>query len=457
MTHSAGAVVPPQSEQAEQALLGALLLDNSMFDACGNVVLSEHFYWPEHRAIFGTIARLVMSNKPADVVTVHEAGGHELVTLNALASATLVANARNVARYADIVATHWRRRELQRIAMELIDAAGRFDAEAPSVADSVDKAAGAMLALMSGRHRQEPEHVEQAVVAFIDQMNAMAEGNSPAIGTGLIDLDEATAGGGRPGDLWVLGARPSMGKSAFVETISLNVSEKRGVLVLSQEDSAVSWVSRAVANLGQVNLADLRNPLRARDPDAMWHGVGVGVDALPKRNLYLDDQGGLSLMDVRRKVQQAQRKMRGELGLVVVDYLQLMTGEGDNRNQMLGHVANGMKALAKEMKVWIVLLSQLSRKADETTGLPQMAHLRDSGDIEGAADTIALLHREAQRKRTEENKNWAQLHIVKQKNGPTCTVNLWFDGAHQRFGNWAGQVPSGGGRSASRASGSGLE
>ena len=154
----------------------------------------------------------------------------------------------------------------------------------------------------------------------------------------------------------------------------------------------------------------------------------------------MDDQTGLTLADVRRKAQQVRMRC-GRLDLIVVDYLQLMDDGGDNRNLALGLIANGLKRLAKEMNVWVVLLSQLNRKADERSGPPQMGDLRDSGDIEGAADLIGLLYREHMRKPTPENKYWAQLHVCKQKNGPTDTLNLTFEGAHQRFSDWEGPTP----------------
>lgn len=438
---AAGLRKPPASGEAEQAVLGALLQDNRCWEAVADVLRAEDFYFPVHAAIFSSIGRLINSGRPADAVTVYELGGHELALLSALSQC--VPSAANARRYALIVADRSLRRQLQRVAHDLLDETFEPDDPAKPISEAADRAAGQMLELCQGRVQgREPTAIEEAVVVFIDQMNAMAMGEVVTIPTGLRDVDEATGGGGRDGELWVLGARPSMGKSALVCNIALHVAQQRGVLMLTQEDSIVTWVSRAVANRGRVNLADLRNPARARDADAMWSGVSLAVDEIAKLRLLLDDQGGLTLADVRRKAKQAKRKLGGDLGLIVVDYLQLMTGEGDNRNQMLGHIANGLKALAKEMGCWIVLLSQLSRKADETTGLPQVAHLRDSGDIEGAADVIGLLHREAQRKKTDENKHWAQLHLAKQKNGPTCTVDLYFDGKHQRFSSWEGPPPT---------------
>ena len=307
---------PPHSAEAEQSVLGALLIDNRVFDAVGDILSGERFYFPVHAAIYSTIAKLVVAGKPADVVTVYEAGGHELQLLNSLAAA--VPSSRNARRYAELVAEHWLRREMQRVALDLVDELADASAGARPVAEVADAAAGKLLGLCSGLSAaQEPQWVGDVVPAFIDLINDMAEGKLRTVLTGLRDVDEATGGGGRPGELWVLGGRPSMGKSALVQSVALNVSRMHGVLMLTQEDSMSTWLSRAVANLGRVNLADIRNPARARNADAMWSGVAAGVDQLPAHRLLLDDQGGLTLADVRRKAKQAKRKLGGGLDLLI--------------------------------------------------------------------------------------------------------------------------------------------
>lgn len=443
------AMVPPHNTEAEQSVLGSVLLDNRAFDAVGSLLSEADFYEPVHRAIWAALGSLVMAGKPADVVTVHAAGQGALPLdyLNDLAGC--VPSAINAKRYAEIVREASLRRGLMRLGGELVEAAAKRTATVEAVPQLIDGVVTKLLAMMvTSTAHGEPERIDVVLTRLVDQLNDQAEGKSVAIATGLHELDERTSGGGRPGELWVVGARPSMGKSALCLTLAANVAgDGNGVLFLSQEDSLPMLASRAVANKGRINLADLRNPQRARDQDALWGGVMDGVELLRHLPLWVDDQGGLTLMDVRRKVQQAKHRAEREgrpLRLVVVDYLQLMTGDGDNRNQQLGQVANGMKALAKELGVWIVLLSQLSRKADERSGVPQVSDLRDSGDIEGAADTIVLLHREMQRnqKLGPEWKHYAQAHVGKQKNGPTCTVDLHFDGMYQRFSNWDGPPPS---------------
>lgn len=440
---------PPHSLEAEQSVLGALLIDNEAWDRVADLLQGADFHRIEHRLVYAVIGKLVAAGKPADVITVNEEcqrqaspddyGGLEY--LNALAMA--VPSSHNARRYAEIVREMSLRRDLLKLSATLAD--GALDREA-SLEATVDRNAQALLSIGHGSSAQrEPQSVDVVLVRFLDQLNAAAEGNNPATATGLGELDRRTAGGARAGELWVLGARPSMGKSAFMLTVGLNVAKAgEGVLFISQEDSDTTLLSRAVAHLGRLNLADLRNPQRCHDQDAMWQGVTMAADELGRCPLLIDDQGGLSLSDVRRKVQQARRQLGGRLKLVVVDYLQLMSGEGDNRNQMLGAISNGLKSLAKEFGVWIVLLSQLNRKADERSGVPQLSDLRDSGDIEGAADVILLLHRECMRNQRlgDDWKFFAQIHIAKQKNGPVSIMPVRFDGAYQRFSDWDGPPPA---------------
>lgn len=433
---------PPQNVEAEQSVLGALLLDNNAMDRVADILQAHHFHAPHHRAIYETITGLLLANKPADTLTVFDKGGHDLAELNALEQS--VPSAANARRYAEIVVRCWRERQLIAIAGSTAEAAYK----GAEVQDVVDRAVTDLLKVSEISQREEPRGVDGLLAPWIDELSAMADGSAaPGIPTGLADLDRLTSGGVWRGELWVIGARPSMGKSAMSLTLARNMARDHSVLFLSQEDSLRTLVSRLVAAAGRVNLAHLRNPKTA--PDTMWDGVTEGAEALRGLNLRIDDQASLRLIDVRRKIQQVKR--RHSLDVVFVDYLQLMRGEAETRNRELGDIANGLKAAAKDFDIGIVLLSQLSRKADERSGPPQMSDLRESGDIEGAADFIGMLYREHMRKPTEENKHYAELHVCKQKNGPTDTLSLHFDGAYQRFGNWDGPRPF----SAKRSNGKG--
>lgn len=422
----------PHSTEAEQSVIGALLVDNAALERLGDLLRPEDFYHADYGAMFATLQALILAGKPADAITVYEAGGHAVPDLYALAAS--VPSAANAQRYAQIV----HERALERRLFSLHDAAaqavlaGRGD-----VAAQVDKSVTELLKLLQAHHATEPHDVGGLLGDWLDQLQQMAGGQSAAMGTGLADLDRITSGGIWPGEMWVIGARPSMGKSAISLTLARHMATDYSVLFLSQEDSLRMLLARMVASAGRVNLADLRNPQRA-DND-IWGGVTDGVERLRALNLRIDDQAGLTLLDVRRKIQQVKRKHG--LHVVFIDYLQLMVGEAETRNRELGDIANGLKKAAKDFGIGIVLLSQLTRKADERSGPPQMADLRESGDIEGAADVIAMLHREHVRKPTPENKHYAELHVCKNKNGKTETLSLHFDGAYQRFGTWDGPKP----------------
>lgn len=428
--------LPPHSVQAEQGVLGALLLDNSAMQQVSGVLRADHFYTLDHALIFGAIARLLHAGKPADLITVFqaladdgkadEAGG--LAYLSQLMQG--VATAGNIVAHADIVLARAMARALVQVGRDLVDAAmkGRSDRA------DVDQIIGAsMLRLLDLQRRashDEPRHIDVLLPVWMEDLEARAAGKSDAIVTGLHDLDRALGGGLRRGELMVLGARPSMGKSALCLTVARNVSERADVLVCSMEDSEQMLVSRHVAAAGRVNLAKIRLP----DPndDQLWGGVADGVERLRGLRMHIDDAPGLGLRDVRRKALQVAAR-GGDLQLVIVDYLQLMEGSGDNRHQQLGAIAAGLKRLAKELRCAVLLLSQLNREADKTDKPPRLDHLRESGGIEEAADIVALLWREARAKPRHDNKHDAQLELAKNKNGATDTVRLWFDGATQRF------------------------
>jgi replicative DNA helicase len=443
--------VPPHSAEAEQAVLGALMLDNSAWDRCGDMLREGDFYVFAHRQAYKAIASLITANKAADVLTVAAASECELGELNSYTMS--VPSAASIRTYAAIVKQRAVLRTIALIGDNLSAEAFQVDVPPEKI---VDRALTALMGLEHGDRKGEPRSISELVVEFVDSVSAAHEGKTNAIATGLADLDAMLNGGLRPGELVVIGARPSMGKTATVLTLLRHISEQRPALGLTLEDSLMALTGRMVASSGRINLADIRNPAKA--PDSMWEGLTEGTEAVGRLLLDLDDEAGLTLMDVRRKIQQTRRKYGGKpLGLVVIDYLQLMEGDGDNRNQSLGYIANGLKKAAKDFECPIVLLSQLNREADKRSGPPQMSDLRDSGDIEGAADIIALLYREFQRKPSPENKHHMEVHIVKHKNGATGTVNLHFDGPTQRLSNWSGPAPSKGAARAKTSSKGGME
>lgn len=428
--------IPPHNLDAEDAIIGALLLDNAAWPDAAARLSAADFYGATHRAAFAAVGELLARHAVADVITVAEHAGLPLAWLNACASS--VPTARHVVHHAGIVLDLSRRRVALGIARELQAAIMQQGSALPEV---LDAAAGQLLDLQAGAVAvDEPQHITQLLPEWIDALEARANGRTDAISTGLTDVDRVLDGGLRPGDLCVVGARPSMGKSALALTLARHMAKppaQQGasaneVLVCSMEDSRQMLVSRKVAGAGRINLADLRRPPPpGQRLDTMWLRVSDAVEELQQLHISVDDQPALSLQAVRHKVQQVKRR-RGRCSVLFLDYLQLMEDEGETRAQELTKVARGLKSLAKAEGIAIVLLSQLSRKADETKGPPALHHLAESGGIEQAADVIGLLFRWC-RVDKKRDPSEAQVEFVKVKNGPTDTVRLHFDGAHQCF------------------------
>lgn len=429
--------VPPHSVEAEQTVLGAMLLDNRVFDRVGDLLTAASFYLHQHRTIYAAAAGLLLASKPADVITVYDAlrlagqaddaGG--LVYLHQLVQS--VPGTSNARRYAEIVARRAQCRQAIAIAWDLQDAAF----EAADLPAAADQAVQALLALQQGRDDGNPQALVDLLPAWVDALEQRCAGVIDAIPTGWEDCDRLFSGGARRGELIVIGSRPSMGKTGVCHTLARNFARHVPVLALSMEDSLHMLVSRQMAATGRINLADLRNPPQASGP--LWEGVTRGLEALRELPIDVDGQASLTLRDVRRKAQFV-RSRRGDLGVVILDYLQLMeepTSNDESRAYELNRISRGLKRMAKEMNCVVVLLSQLSRKADETDGPPRLDHLAESGGIEQAADIIGLLWREARRRPRPDNKHSGQIEWAKNKNGPCDTVQLWFDGATQRWEN----------------------
>lgn len=445
----ADGVTPPHSAEAEQSVIGALLLDNQAFDRVADVLRAEQFYSPDHRAIFTTIARLITATKLADVITVFEAGQHDVVYLSQLASGAM--SSAGARRYAEIIVDRHLERELLKAGADICDSAVQHGAP---VRSKIDAAQSRLAKLGEVRDEQEPRHVDDAVAAYLQHLSDEAEGKTRVMATGLHALDKQLNGGLREGELMVIGARPKMGKTALTLTLQRAFARNFSTLLLSQEMPVNELVARHMAALGSINLADLRRPQHA--PADLWSRVTEATEALRGQNILLDDHRALTLLDVRRKVMQAKR--RHGLDVVLIDFLQLMAGEGDNRNQELDRISNGLKAMAGEFHVAVVLLSQLNREADKRSGPPVMTDLRDSGAIEGAADIIALLYREYAHPlgdRGDDFKHFAQLEVV-QRNGAPGTVPLGFSGEYQRFFDWEDRWPARTGKRVAGYSGGGL-
>ena len=441
--------VPPQSIEAEQSVLGGLLLDNSAWDRAADLLSDSDFYRFEHRLIYAAIGGLVNNAKPADVITVfeqlqslgkaEECGG--LVYLNALAQS--VPSAANLRRYAEIV----RERAILRKLIAASDdiATTAFNPQGRPVAQILDEAEGKIFQIgeEGARARQGLQSMDQLIVQLIDRVNELHENGAEevtGVRTGFYDLDRMTAGL-QPGDLIVLAARPSMGKTAFALNIGEHVAVNEGlpVVVFSMEMGASQLALRMVGSLGRIDQQHLRTGA-LRDDE--WGRLSEAVDKLGKVTMFIDESPALNPSELRARARRQARQC-GKLGLIIVDYLQLMSGttssNDENRATVIGEISRGLKALAKELQCPVIALSQLNRSVESRTDKrPMMSDLRESGAIEQDADVIMFIYRDDYyNKDASKEPGVAEIIIGKQRNGPVGTIKLTFLKPLTKFDNLA--------------------
>ncbi|MBW9334563.1 replicative DNA helicase [Herbaspirillum sp. RU 5E] len=423
--------------QAEQSVLGALLLDNDAFDRMGDL-RAEHFYRADHRIIFSEILAQVGAGRPCDVVSVMDslAGKVDdcLPYLNAIVQNT--PSSANIGRYASIVRDKAVKRALVTFSEELGAQASTSHEDASSI---VDSASSKLEKLAAARIKQEPVQVRDDLVRFMEQLEQRIDGNGPKpICTGFPDVDKRLSGGMRRGELVVIAARPKMGKTAFALNVANNVSVDHSVLVLSMEMPKDQIHERNLASIGRIQLDRLLQPKTLEDPD--WVRMTHALTKLNDMNISIDDQGGLRLLDVRMKAKQVKR--RHGLDLLVIDYLQLMYGDGDNRNAQIEGITRGLKALAKELGIVIVLLSQLNRELEKRPNKrPQPSDLRDSGAIEQDADAVLFLYRDEVYNPDSMDRGICEVNVALCRQGAPGVVGLAYIGEHTRFESLATWEP----------------
>ncbi|QYY30259.1 replicative DNA helicase [Cupriavidus pinatubonensis] len=430
------------SLEAEQAVLGGLLLDNNAVDRI-NGLDAAHFYRDDHRLVFSQIVQLIVANRPADVVTVFEMlqsqgraeriGG--LGYLTELAHRT--PSAANIARYAEIVRDRAMLRETAAAARKVLEMV-----ETPSPmkgAEILDRAQALLGGLAQVGVRREPKFLAELMTEFVEGVDQRYHGTvETAIPTGIDSLDRALNGGLRRGNLVIVAGRPSMGKTALTTEIGLNQSTDYSVLLLSMEMSDQEIVARAAASRGTIRLSSLLNRMEESD----WPRLTYAVQACADLNFAVDDSPALTLLEVRMKAKAHQRKHG--LDVLIVDYLGLMTGgEEKMRTQQIGAYSRGLKALAKELNIPVIALAQLSRKnEDRPDKKPILSDLRDSGDIEQDADVVMFVHRpEMYDPNNTDLKGYAEVLIRKQRNGALGDVPLLYRGAVTKFDEWTGPLP----------------
>ena len=439
--------LPPHSIEAEQSLIGGLLLDNDAWDRVADIVAEGDFYRDDHRRIFRHIGKLVSTGRAADVVTVFESIEHSneadqtggLAYLAEIANAT--PSAANVRRYAEIVRERAVLRRLVTVGDEIAGSA--LNAAGRDVRTLLDDAERKIFEIAEAGARTSEGFVaiQPLVGQVVQQIEALLERDSDSditgIPTGFADLDKLTSGL-QPGDMIVVAGRPSMGKTAFAMNIAEHVGVNVGlpVGIFSLEMSGPQLAMRFLSSVGRIDQTRLRNG-RLTDDD--WERLTMALGKLHEAPIHIDETGAITPTELRARARRLYRKT-GKLGLIVIDYLQLMSSsrENENRATELSEISRSVKSLAKELQVPIIALSQLSRKVEERNDKrPLMSDLRESGAIEQDADIIVMMYREEYYKPDTQDKGTAEAIIGKHRNGPTGTVPLTFLGEYTRFQNFA--------------------
>jgi replicative DNA helicase len=439
--------LPPHSIEAEQSLIGGLLLDNSAWDRIGDVVAEADFYRDDHRRVFAHIRKLLEMGRPADVVTVFESieKSNEVEQTGGLAYLGEIANntpsAANIRRYAEIVHERAVLRKLvsagDEIAASALNPAGR------DVKQLLDEAEARVFEIAESGAKSTQGFVAIPTVLgeVVDRIQQLYDRDNPSdvtgVPTGFVDLDKMTAGL-QAGDMIVVAGRPSMGKTAFALNIAeyVGVEQKLPVAIFSLEMSGPQLAMRFLSSVGRLDQHKLRT---GRLGDEEWDKMTVALGKLHDAPIHIDDSGAINAIDLRARARRLHRQF-GQLGLIVIDYLQLMssTRENENRATEISEVSRSIKALAKELQVPIIALSQLSRKVEERNDKrPLMSDLRESGAIEQDADIILMMYREEYYKPDTQEKGVAEVIIGKHRNGPTGTVKLTFLGEYTKFVNAA--------------------
>lgn len=426
--------IPPQSIDAEQSLLGALLLANESWDRVSTIVSANDFYREEHGRIYTQISKLVQAGKPADVLTVAEAFAGDdigLVYLSELArNCVSVVNAK---RHAEMIADRAKLRAFQSICHGLLEESYGAGVRSREV---LDRAVGRLIEMADGaRASDEPRPLQESVNVALAQIQERYEnpGKRSGIETGFTDLDEIT-GGLQRGDLIIIGGRPSMGKTAFAINIAENVAMSGAgpVLVFSIEMSDDALATRSMASVGNVAMTDMRTG-RLTDDD--WARLSNGLARLHGADMFIDASSSITVAQMHAKARRLQRK-HGQLSLVVIDYMQLISSDRrtDNKNNDVSEISRALKLMAKDLKVPLICLSQLNRGVEQRGDKrPGMADLRDSGAIEQDADLIGFMYRDDYYNPGGEMKGFAELGIRKHRMGAIGDIPLVFKPEISRF------------------------
>ncbi|MBV60251.1 replicative DNA helicase [Abyssibacter profundi] len=448
--------LPPYSLEAEQAVLGGLMLQDDAWDRVAGRVMEADFYRKDHRLIYQAIGDLANSDRPRDVVTVSEwlQGRGQLEDAGGLAYLGTLANdvgsAANIGAYADIVRERSVYRKLIKVGTDITDMG--FTPEGRPATELLDEAERKVLdiAESSRRTTSGPRAGAEFLGDVVERIEKLVGGQLAGTSTGLVDLDKKTTGL-HPGDLVIVAGRPSMGKTSFsmniAEAIATDPQTPKAVLVFSLEMPGDQLMMRMISSFGRVNQERLRS---GNLTDEDWDKIHSAMTLLERAPIYIDDDGQLSPTELRSRARRLKREVNNirseqfpeglELGLILVDYLQLMQVPGfkENRTNEIAMISRGMKSLAKELEVPVIALSQLNRSVENRDDKrPRMADLRESGGIEQDADVIMFIYRDEVYNPETDRRGIAEIIIAKQRNGPIGKVDATFTGQYTRFDNVA--------------------
>lgn len=444
------AKVPPHSIEAEQSVLGALMLDHRTWDQVADRIVVDDFYRGDHRAIFESILKLISRNQPFDVLTIAEAlkSDNKLGTLPSgeaylyeLAQNT--PSAANIVAYADIVRERSVLRQLIAVGTDVTNSVFRPDGrDSQELLDHAER-----LVYKISEHQQRgagPIGVAELLKKATDRLDHLyqTKGSITGVSTGFTDFDHMTSGL-QAGDMVVIAGRPSMGKTSFAMNIAefAALKQEKPVMVFSLEMPAEQLALRMISSLGRIDQHKVRT---GQLSDSDWPRVTSAVSMLSESKLYVDDTPGLTPLELRTRARRVARKHNG-LSLIVIDYLQLMTSAGakENRTNEISEISRALKGIAKEFNVPVIALSQLNRGLEQRTDKrPVMSDLRESGAIEQDADVIAFIYRDEVYHEDSPNKGTAEIIIRKQRNGPIGDFRLTFLGQYTRFENYASNAAS---------------
>lgn len=441
--------VPPHNNEAEQSVIGAIFLEPQALITAAEVLIPEDFYRVAHQKIFDTMLILSDKGQAIDIVTITEelSAKKQLEDVGGISYLTEIANsvptAANILYYAKIVEEKALLRRLIRVATSIVEDGYAREDEVEALLSEAEKK---MMEVSNRKNAGDFKHIKDVLVETYENIELLhtQQGEVTGIPSGFTDLDRLTAGFQR-NDLIIVAARPSVGKTAFALNIAQNVATKtdENVAVFSLEMGADQLVMRILCAEGNIDAQVMRTgALQTED----WRKLTMAMGSLSNAGIFIDDSSGIRVNEIRSKCRRLQQEHG--LGMVIIDYLQLIQGSGragENRQQEVSEISRSLKGLARELKIPVIALSQLSRGVEQRQDKrPMMSDLRESGSIEQDADIVSFLYREDYYDKETENQNMIEIIIAKQRNGPTGTVTLAFAKEYNKFVNvdWSQHAPA---------------